>query len=771
MDWQVINGFQTLCNKYNKNHANPSTIRSSFLSCAITARIMDVGLAMLKRMQFFSKRAPQSVLALMLVMFPLSLQAQITSGDDSTIIYPAEYFTEYAPITAQDMLDRIPGQGAGGSPSRGGPGVPGNPSSGGRGLGSGDGGVEILVDGKRTAGKNNESSGQLSRISAGQVREIQIIRGTSGELDVRGSGQVVNVILYEALSANSIAFDTTISHAHDDETTVGASVSFSGQSGNLNYLISAIANPRYFNQVSTEKSTLGDFTPNDNVLEKRRSESDNNSLTMNLGYTISDNSSVRFNALYGVNDGPTDVNRYTTDWLNMPGALTIEREAIPGEKDNWEIGGDYEYTFEGGDRFKLLAIANQNNNAFQRERFLMQPDTTELKNLFIGSDSVTEEKIIRGSYTMDIFEGQDIEFGIERAQTTLDSKLALGLDIPGGTISDAVGGLVPQTLSNANSTVEEIRYEPFLIHNWNINSRMTLESTLVYETSEISQSGDVSNKRDFDFVKPKVDFRYDLTPSLQLRGSIERIVNQLSFSDFVAANDEQDNDATTQAGNASLRQQTQWKYAFNAEYRLPQDVGVLSAEIFYADHQDVIDRMDVSTSEDNLQSANGNIGDGEELVANLSASVRMGMIGLPNLLVTTTLNVQDSEVKDPFLGIDRRFQLYQRGRTTIMFRHDIPSWRANWGMQLFDRIDGGMFRYDVDDIEFAVGEPRLNLFAEYIDSRGLTYRLDAGALTDGSQRRRRTRFIGRVSDNILEEYEYRKSVTGMELSFKISGTF
>ncbi len=62
-------------------------------------------------------------------------------------------------------------------------------------------------------------------------------------------------------------------------------------------------------------------------------------------------------------------------------------------------------------------------------------------------------------------------------------------------------------------------------------------------------------------------------------------------------------------------------------------------------------------------------------------------------------------------------------------------------MQYFDRIDGGMFRYDVDDIEFNVGEPRVNLFAEYRNQRGTTYRFDAGALTNGAQCRRRTRFV------------------------------
>jgi len=122
---------------------------------------------------------------------------------------------------------------------------------------------------------------------------------------------------------------------------------------------------------------------------------------------------------------------------------------------------------------------------------------------------------------------------------------------PLGIPSAGFGGLVPVPVSNANSSVEEIRYEPFIIHNWVFNPRMSLETTLLYETSGIEQSGDVSNKRDFDFVKPKIDFRYDLTPQLQLRGTIEKEVNQLSFSDFVAANDEQDDDSNTQAGNST----------------------------------------------------------------------------------------------------------------------------------------------------------------------------------------------------------------------------
>lgn len=699
------------------------------------------------------------------------VSAQDAGEEASTVVYAADYFAQWQPITALDMLDRIPGQGAAGGPSNNGPSsAPGNPTSGGRGLGSGDGN-QILINGKRIAGKNNSASGQLDRIPATQVKEFQIIRGTSGELDVRGSGQIVNVILFEQLSSNSISYEASVERYQDQNFRPGGTLSLSGQRGDLDYLFVTRSQPRYRVSIGDEYSMLGDYSLNDLVLETRTVDQSVNELSMNLGYELSDSSSLRMNALYATQNDPVKVERYTTNLRVTPNSLLSEREAIPSERDNWEIGGDYELNLGNGQRFKLLAIANQANRDSARERFEMFDDNTEEKNLYLGIATVTEEQIVRASYTLNVFEEQSLEFGLERAQTTLDSSLSLGGLVEGGTPSAAVGGLVPQTVSNANSAVEEIRYEPFAIHNWTLSPTLSLESTLLYESSEITQSGDMNNQRDFNFVKPKVDLRYNPSTNLQLRGSIEKIVNQLSFDDFVAVNDETDNDSNTLEGNVDLRQQWQWRYTFNGEYRLPDDLGVLNAELFYAQHEDVIDRLDSSQSEDNLQSVNGNIGDGIEMGMNLSASVRATPLGMPNLLITTSLNLQDSEVTDPFLGIKRRFLNYQRGRFTLFFRHDIPELRTNWGMQYFDRVDGGMFRYDVDDIEFNVGEPRVNLFAEYRDRKGVTYRFDAGALTNGSQCRQRRRFVGRTSANILEETERRCTTTGLELAFRVNGTF
>ena len=706
------------------------------------------------------------------VLFSSESLAQIAE-DESTVTYPASYFAEYGPVNAKDMLDRIPGVGSttgGGSSSSGGF-RGGGGGGGGRGFGSGSGSSEILINGKRTAGKNNQTSGVLNRITADQVDYIQIIRGTSGELDVRGSGQVVNVVLFAEFDNSSLSYQINADRSRDSDIAPGANLSYSNRVGGFDYVLSAVAEPRYGHKESEENSILGDFSPNDRVIEDSITEQTSYDLTANLGYEFSDRSSARFNALFSQNDNPTKTRRSTTDLTVMPNILELQRDDIPGEQDNWEIGGDYETFLNNGDRFKILFVLNQDNRDRTRERFEIFADGSEEKNLFLESGSVTEEEIIRSSYTRDIFDGQNIEFGIERAVTTLDSNLALGVLDSTGIPSANFGGLVPVALSNANSIVEEVRYEPFLIHNWNFSSRMSLESTLLYEQSEITQSGDVSNKRDFDFVKPKVDLRYDLTPTIQLRGSIEKIVQQLRFSDFVADTDSNDEDSNIAAGNSELRQEWYWSYNFNAEYRLPNDVGVIDGQIFYHDHRDRIERLDVSISEDNLLSANGNIGDGKMYGIRLNSSIRMNMFDMPNLLVSTSLSLADSEIRDPLTGQNRRMSHHGRGRASLSFRHDIPRLSLNWGASVRDNFDGNTKIYDVDDLLTMRAEPGLSLFAEWISPAGTSWRWDARDVGNPEQCSDRTRYVGRLSVGILEEIEKRCSIRGLIMSLKITGTF
>lgn len=688
--------------------------------------------------------------------------AQQTNEDDSTVVYDAEYFEQWAPVTALDMLNRIPGVGSatGGNFAR---------SNRGRGLGGG-GGNQILIDGKRVAGKNNEANSQLQRIAADKVHHIELIRGTSADLDVRGD-QVVNIVLTEALANRTYAYEVNTDRYMDGHVQPGGKFSVNGAQGNFNYLLSAELEPRHDFRPSWEDSILADGSPNDAIKEERIRDQYSKVMSANLSYLISDSSSARLNLLFENHDNTTDVDRRITDLTTSMPTVRVEREETPNDRHNWEIGGDYELRFQNDHLFKFLFIASEELNDSERERFVRQSDGSEAKNLFVGSDSTQEERIFRTSYSMGLVDGQDIEFGVERAQTTLDSSLRLGQ--PGtGPTSASHGGLTPVKLSLANSVVEEIRYEPFLFHNWQLSPTLALESQFVYESSEITQTGDVYNKRDFNFIKPSFDLRWDVRPDMQLRATLAKSVLQLSFSDFVASSDTRDDDNNTMAGNANLSQEQVWRLNLGGEYRLPNDGGVIDGRVWFMRHLDVIERMDVTPpGSTNLQSANGNIGDGDMWGLELNGSVRMNMIDLPNLLLTSSLNVRDSEIKDPFTGQIRRFENFERGRLQLGFRHDIPSWRINYGLNWNNRFEGNIKRYDVDNVESLYGDPNVTAFLEFVTSNDIRIRFDARSATNNDQCRIRERYDSRIDVGAITEIENYCTAASRVVSIKINGTF
>ena len=720
----------------------------------------------------------QLLVLILLSIIGVKGYSQDNVGDDSTILYPFSYFTQFAPRTALDMLNRIPGMTMSGSSRRGSSnsgrnsgGSFTNVSRGGRGLGAGNNGVQILINGKRTAGKNNDTQAQLRRIDADQVDYIEIIRGTSGELDVRGSTQIANIVLFNEVSNTTINYQASTDYYADHTSKPGGSISYAGQAGDLNMIVSASAVPGYRYTEMREKSILPGELPNDFIGQTQIVDNATYTLSTNLDYQFSAKSSARFNALLAEDDNPTEVDRLTVDLKGEGFKHSLEREDNPATNTNWEVGGDYEFRRNNGDRFKVLGIANKNDTTNTRQRWDVLEDLTQQKNLFLDTASTLEERIVRGSYTTDLFSGQSVEFGVERSQTVLDSKLALGVLSLSSSGQDAYGGLTPVSIPNANTKVEEIRYEPFAIHNWRINPRMSLETSFVYEASEITLSGDVSNSRTFNFFKPKVDYRFDITPQLQLRVMIEKFVRQLSFMDFVAINDQTDEDSDTLPGNSNLRPDYWWNYNFLAEYRLPDDQGVVSANFYHHRHKDFLQRIDVSNGPDEIRSAAGNIGTGDMYVFEVKGSIRLKRLGMPNVLFTTTANVRDSWVKDSFIDITRRFNNYHRGEFNWSIRHDIPNLRMNYGIEMRNRIDGGTKRWDIEDIEEDHADPYFEGFVEIIAFDDLTFRLNARNLTDVEVCRDRIRYEGHIVNNILEEVEYMCRGFGRTFSIQVTGTF
>jgi len=664
--------------------------------------------------------------------------ADADESADSTVVYTAEYFSQYNPVTANDMLDRIPGISLG----RGGGGGGGG---GDRGLGTGG---NLLINGQRIAGKGNSARDQLERITASEVERIEIIRDTTGALNVRGASEVINLILVAVESRSSTTVELVNRLSHDDTFEVGGSVAWSQQVGNFQSLVNLSARPNYENRDNREVRLGPEGELIGTLFETNIRDQDEHSFSTNMSYSTGAHR-MQLNALISDGDHPRPVRRDFIDFTDAGIVNRIEEEQVDNKERNWELGGDYEFNFDNGSRLAVLFVANDEIRDTVRERFSANPAEAGLsKNLFIDSRRELQEFIVQTNYNFSINDTQSLRVGFERADTQLNSSLLIGSSFGSEPPSASVGGLSPLTsVSNPGTKVQEIRYEGFAFHNWTLSERSSLESSVVYETSEIAQTGAISKTRDFQFWRPSFDYRFNFTDNFRFRGTIERNVSQLSFSSFASTTNDEDRDLNALAGNPELEPQTSWNYQGELEYRLPNDGGVLSTNISYSEIDNQIGRINATIDPDNPLSATGNVGPAKRWSMFNRGSIRLNRFKLPDAILGVTLGLFDSEIIDPFLKTKQR--IGGRGFANIDFRHDITHLGLSYGIEYSHSIWGGNYDIDIQTITRNDRERSLDLFISKVWFDDWTFRLESDNTLDASRCRYRQRFDGTTIDGSL----------------------
>lgn len=679
----------------------------------------------------------------------------LLAQQDSTVTYPAAYFQQWNPVTVADMIDRIPGIAIALDDNS-------NNNQNNRGLGSAE---NILINGRRLSGKNNDANAQLSRIAYDQVSHIEIIRGTSTDLvGVRNEGQIVNIVTLDN-NELSITVSSELSRYQNGHTEPGASLIFNGSRPGFDYRVSLerASNYRVIDSIEESIYGSGDFSPNDLRQVQSITDQVDQVFNSNLNFQLSPDQGLNLNLLWEETDPPRDVSRTILDYDFQPPAVFREQESINASRNNWELGADYNWRFLDNSQLQLLAINNQQDFDNQRNRFRVGQDSALQQDLLLRNDTVETERIYRAVYSRPVVADHDLEFGLERARTILDTELGLS------RLQPATGDLQAVAVPNANSRIEELRYEGFVVHHWQLNPAMKLESTLLYEVSEISQYGDVQRSRDFNFLRPKVDFRYDINQGLQLQLSVEKYVAQLSFADFAANTDPRDEDRDTVAGNPELRQQQSWRYTINLDYRFAGNRGVINARAWYWDVTDAIGRVDVSEPGGPLESAAGNIGDGQVSALQINSSYRI----TPDLLVSAGALMRASQVNDPFAGIDRRLVPNDRGFYTLGLRHDLPVAKLNYGIDYLGADQGNRPLFDINRVDHIDAREDLSFFVERnsIGSLGLVARLEINNMLDRGMCSDRFRYDDRLAVGQIEEIERRCDERGTELLLRLRATF
>ncbi len=674
-----------------------------------------------------------------------------TSADGSTVTYEARFFTQYQPVTAVDMLRWVPGGAALLPEERN-----NNFQQEKRGFGSG--GDQILINGKRISAKSNDIRSAIQRIQASVVQRIELIRGNSAGLDVRSEGTVINIVLAEDISSGSGTWQLH-SGFYGDSPEYDGLVSYSNAIGDLNYLVSAEYGP--YNRGQDEDRLERYFAPGTGDLIETR-QITVPELKEALVLNTSANRTFASGSILNLNARVEDSERTEIETIVITPTGSSDTSLLENtsfeDEFAWELGGDYESAIGEG-IWKTRAIYS---NRTEDESEGISLSSSAVSNVpeesFVLSDSLLTETILRSSYSWPLAATQNLELGIEGAVNTLEKDVRLLDVLPDGT-------LVPVGLFNADSDIEENRYEFFSTHFWQARDNVTLESGLNFEYSKIEQVGaDIANTRTFTYLKPRFDLRWSLDDANRLRASVERTVSQLDFSDFVLSYDS--NNDQLDAGNPNLEPEKAWEWKFSFERRLQDDAGVLEAEFFYNQIEDHIDNVEIR----NLTSGSGNIGDAEVYGMWLRGSARLSPLGLENAVVDAEYRYQQSETTDAFTGRKRDMIRKPHHRYSIKFRHDIPEWNFNYAVDVewFGERVGTDVLYTERNESL---NPRVDVTAQYRLTNTLLLWFDVRYVIDEHHRRTRERYVGNIADGIplrtevRDQYRHTTYILGLRGQF------
>ncbi|MAP94916.1 MAG: hypothetical protein CMK07_08195 [Ponticaulis sp.] len=682
---------------------------------------------------------------------PASLaDAAQSTTEDGVQRFGARYFERYNPVTAADMVARVPGfEIDNGEDRRGFGGTAGN----------------VLVNGERPSSKDDIED-QLKRIPAGSVERLELLSGSSANVDVRGQTQLVNVVLRETASASSpttyVLELRDIQYSEKVGYTVQLTKSFALSDKidlNLDFQTPNLrGRGEGFEQV---------FAPDGTLLSYRETYGQPNQqgvqVSAGLKWRASEKDTLNFNGLYRPtwNSQGIGVQVYNTQ------GDVVTTVAGRSEYDNnykMEFGGDWEHAFSDSLSAKLIGLYAQ-SNVDQSDVYETYLTSGLWRTQTIERTTETGERVGRGFLSWKINPAHTVDAGLEGAFNFRDTTLDVAYDFGSGP--------VPQALAVSDARVEEVRVEPFVTHVWKVSDSFSLESGFVFEMSRITQTGDEEKEREFSYPKPRVIASWQAGPEDQLRFSVERDVSQLDFSQFASSLNVVD--AFSILGNPDLEPEKAWKYRAEWEKRFSRR-GAVTLAAFYDQVEDVEDLVVIGTGD-----AYGNLGEGTRAGIEVRGTQRLGFL-IPHSELRYSGKWQQTEVTDPITGEERRFAGERDWNYNLAFRQELPNWKSAWGITTSQKSDSYEFKR-IEMIRNAVPENRVDLFVETTRFWGVTIRAQASNIGHTGQYRTRTFYQADPNDptiaprgtGVLDRTEFRKYKGGPEgtqvFSIRVSGTF
>lgn len=720
------------------------------------------------------------------------VQGQITYRNRSeaaepVLVYDADYFQRFEPLTAGDALKRVPSVTFLSDVIE---------SDGARLRGLEPGYTQILINGEKVPGSNADRSFFLDRIPAELIKQVEIIRSSSARRTGDAVAGTLNIVLRDGYQLEGGYVRMGLLRFDDGEVKPSLGLVYGGALGPGRILIGGNIQGRY-NPKLKKSLRFGDSPENNPNFEtddfdNREDQTDTR-----------DGTDYAFNATY-------DIDGETTDF-ELSGYYVrtdrIEDERSFEYDDPTAITGPVGTTPVAGN----LLTDNANLNTIKQESYSI---SSKLEQEW--SAGVTKLKV---GYSRFSDKQDETEFEIDFDRSTprftgdltnvdiVDKELSVGLEHVfklGADIELAIGGFAqnkdrdtsilsirdrfnltagdraydqfgrnpeqfarpfgaPVFTPGSLNTIEEDRRDLFAEVEGKSGS-ISWVAGVRYETTDFAVNDltvPAVQENDYSFLLPSASVKIEVGSGGRITASAAR-TNRRPRLDFLSPAlleaELGDNDLQ---GNPALRPETSWGGDLGYEQRLGR-TGVIGVNLFYRKIKDLIEVANTG-----VEGSEGpgtfilqpqNTGDGEVYGVEFDLSTDLGFLGLPDTGVFGNVSFLDSDITD-FAGA-RRFNGQSKYVYNAGFIQDIPSAGVAFGATY--RKQGGAFdRIVGEEITTTYGAD-LEVFIEKRFGNKLTIRAVGSNLLNGSKDEVFNKF-NTIDDQLtrsFDEYELESEEAG-----------
>lgn len=674
-------------------------------------------------------------LAPSLIALAIATPAMAQQSDErGRTVYEAGYFQSFAPSTALDIVNRIPGFSL----------DTGNNDV--RGFGQAAG--NLVINGQRPSSKSDTLETILGRIPANRVLRVEVGTGDLFGAEYSGKAQVVNLVLTEQGGLSGTA-ELEISRDYTGDIHPVGSVSALLRSGKSTFNASAGYRGEAFTEEGYDRLVS---LPDRDLIEYRRKVNDISDgqyfATLSWAHDDGANRTAHLN-------GRVARGLYRLSQTNdVTPAIGPVRDDIYRQRINiwdYELGGDISRPLAGGG-IKLILLATRRNwDNFEYNHNRIQSDVIG------GYDQSVlyqrDEAVSRLVWNRNNWKGWNVELGVEGAFNQLDNEVALNGIGPDGTRT-------PIALPVANAVVTEYRAEPFVTLGRSLTSKLRMDAGLTYETSRLTVTGDADAKRSLSYLKPKLSFDWRPGGKWKLQASVARTVAQLDFGDFVGAA-ELSNDRVD-GGNPDLVPQRVWTFRASAERPIFTN-GRIFVEGGYKSFTQVQDRVPLEEGD-----GPGNLGNGRQFFATGALTLPLSQWGIKGGQLTGNISWGDTRVRDPYTHQYRHFSGYSSLGADLGFRQDLGKFA--WGVDMDVGTWGTTFWRTEEDSNRR-SDPQFSAFVEYRPTSKTTVKLTGENLSDIPAVRRRLFFTPDRSNLIPDAEEFRVRNAHIQLFLTLKHNF